>query len=57
MERIYNCISCTKPFKVMNELPEKPAEVPDVKLTVDCPFCQMSNVITWPQGTRYIVSA
>jgi hypothetical protein len=56
MERIYNCISCTKPFKVMNEAPRSSlSDVPDVPTSVECPVCNTSNQITWPQGTRFIV--
>jgi DNA-directed RNA polymerase subunit RPC12/RpoP len=56
MERIYNCVNCTKPFKVMNELPEKPAHLPEVELAVDCPFCETSNIITWPARTNCAVT-
>gem|GEM_PF-1454558 len=56
MERIYNCIACHKAFKVtgIKERSDEP-EKPDVPLNVVCPFCETANVITWPQGSKYIV--
>ena len=54
MQLDYNCINCTKGFSVKG-VGDRPADVPETKLTVNCPFCQTSIVITWPQGSRYIV--
>lgn len=55
MERSYTCVACGKSFKVMNEAPMKPADIPHVKETVCCPFCQFENEVDWPNGTKFFV--
>jgi hypothetical protein len=54
MEREYNCVKCTKAFKVFNEQPRPVFH--EAELTVECPFCRTSNVITWPSNTKYAVA-
>jgi hypothetical protein len=56
MEKVLNCVKCTKAFKVMNEAPKKPSDVPETNLSVACPFCETKNPVTWPQGTKYTVA-
>lgn len=49
MEKLVNCVRCTKDFTVMNEAP-KPYDIPETWITVDCPYCEAPNDITWPRG-------
>ena len=56
MERIYNCVNCTKRFEVKTEAKRSDlAGVPDDRLSVPCPFCRVSQDITWPREAKYIV--
>jgi hypothetical protein len=52
MERTYTCVSCAKPFRVLNEA-KTPVDLPDIPLGVHCPFCETTNAITWPKGMKY----
>ena len=55
MEKLVNCVRCTKDFSVMNEAP-KPYDIAETGITVDCPYCKAPNDITWPRGMGYIVA-
>jgi phage FluMu protein Com len=54
MEKTLKCVKCTKAFRVVNESPDA-QDIPKTNLSVDCPFCQTRNEVTWPKGTKYMV--
>jgi len=54
MEKIFKCVKCKKDFRVMNEV-QDPENLPKVKLSVECPFCETKNVIDW-RGNSYLVA-
>jgi DNA-directed RNA polymerase subunit RPC12/RpoP len=55
LERFYDCINCMKTFRV-SSVTEASAQIPETKVSVNCPVCNTPNTVTLPKGAKFIVS-
>ena len=55
MERSYECTNCMKTFTV-SSVTEPSAEIPEKKVSLTCPVCNMPNTITLPRGAKFSVA-
>jgi DNA-directed RNA polymerase subunit RPC12/RpoP len=51
MDRFYHCINCQRRFKVTVVTQQ---DSPEVSHTLSCPYCEVRNDITLPDGCKYV---
>jgi hypothetical protein len=49
MEKFLTCVGCSADFQVLSSPDAPPHRQHEVEISVECPFCSMTNAMAWPQ--------